>query len=201
MHVLILAHHVLRCITSYDILTFVSGAVFQQSTDLNVSTSSGRILLLTTFLSTLALFISYSGNIVALIQSPSQSIRTLDDLIASPLELAVQDVPYTRAYLKENETTMLHLYHTKLEARGEQAWIASEKALLAIDRVRVDLYAFLIDTPTAYKAISRTYTESEKCSLSEIHLLRLPMLSLPVQRNSPYKELFKQRYLTFYCQS
>lgn len=197
MHVLILAHHLLRAyIKLYDIMTFVLGAVFQQGTHLHVPTLSGRIVVLTTFLAALALFTSYSGNIVALIQSPSQSIRTLDDLMASPLEFAVQDTGYTRYnFLKENETVLQRVYREKLEPHGDRAWIASEKAMVAIERVRVDLFAFLIDTPSAYKAISRTYTESEKCSLSEIHVLRLPMLTVPVERNSPYKELFKQRYI------
>lgn len=196
MRFTVLAHQLLRSyITLNDVGTFVFGAVFQQGTELKMPMLSIRIIVLTTFLAALALFISYSGGILALIQSPSQSIRTLDDLMASPLEIAVQDTGYTRYnFLKENESVLQRVYKEKIEPHGDNAWIPSQKSAIAIERVRVEFFAFLIDTPSAYRTISKTYTESEKCSLSEIHVLRLPMLTIPVERNSPYKELFKRRY-------
>lgn len=134
-------------------------------------------------------FTSYSASIVALLQSPSNSIRTLNDLLASPLKLSVQDAGYTRFnFLKENDSTLQHVYKTKIEPRGKDGWIYDE--YIGVEKVRTELFAFLIETPSAYKAISRTYTESEKCSLSEIHVLRLPMCTITVKRNSPYKVWF-----------
>lgn len=53
--------------------------------------------------------------------------------------------------------------------------------------------AFQVESASAYKAIARTYTESEKCSLTEIHVLRLAVTTVTVERNSPYKELVRRR--------
>lgn len=47
--------------TFFDIVSFVVGAVCQQGTHLLIPTASGRFVLITTFLATLALFTSYSG--------------------------------------------------------------------------------------------------------------------------------------------
>lgn len=52
-----------------------------------------------------------------------------------------------------------------------------------------------MEAASAYKAVAQTYTESEKCSLSEIHVLRLAVTTVTVERNSPYKELVKRRWV------
>lgn len=157
-----------------------------------VSTTSGRIVILTTFLSALAIFTSYSASIVALLQSPSQSINTINDLIASPLKLYVQDAGYTRFNLqKENVSILQKVYNEMVKPRGNSSWIYDEN--IGIERMRTELVAFLVESVSAYKAIAKTYMESEKCGLSEIQLIRLPMNTLSVERNSGYKELFKQR--------
>lgn len=44
------------------------------------------------------LFTSYSANIVALLQSPSNKIKTLKDLLRSRLELGVHDTVYNRYF-------------------------------------------------------------------------------------------------------
>lgn len=50
--------------SSFDIVSFVIGAVCQQGTHLVVTTLSGRFIVITTFLATLAIFTSYSASIV-----------------------------------------------------------------------------------------------------------------------------------------
>lgn len=92
-----LLHPMLRNrISIFDIITFLWGAVCQQGTHLNIPTISGRLVAITTFLATLALFTSYSASIVALLQSPSNFIRTIDDLIASPLKVNLTYAPHTK---------------------------------------------------------------------------------------------------------
>lgn len=170
---------------------------FQQGTHLFIPSLSGRFVLITTFVATLALFTSYSASIVGLLQSPSESIHTLNDLLDSPFAIAVKDTESMRSYfLNESRTVLRRLYVEKIEPLGSDAWINDE--YMAINKVRTELFAFLVDSPSAYSAISNTYTESEKCRLSEINVLHLPMNTITVARNSVYKELIKQRYLLGY---
>lgn len=188
-----LLHPLLKStINSLDVATFVWGAVCQQGTHLRIPNTSGRFVILTTFLTTLALSTSYSASIVALLQSPSTLIKSLDDLIASPLKVLVHEAGYTRfIILRYNDSSIRKLYQTKVRDRGTDAWIYDPFA--GIERMRTELLAFQVDSPSAYKAIGRTFTESEKCSLSEIQMITLPMTTVLVERNSGYKELIRQR--------
>lgn len=44
------------------------------------------------------LYTAYTANIVSLLQSPTKSIRTLEDLLQSKLELGVDDTVYNRYF-------------------------------------------------------------------------------------------------------
>ena len=83
----------------WDCAVFVWGAMCQQGFYGNISNLSARIIIFTTFVACLFLFTSFSANIVALLQSPSEAIRTLKDLSQSSLELGVQDTHYNRVFL------------------------------------------------------------------------------------------------------
>lgn len=63
-----------------------------------ISGTLGRLVMFLVFLAFLFLYTSYSASIVALLQSSSNNIRTLSDLLNSKLELGVDDVPYNRYY-------------------------------------------------------------------------------------------------------
>lgn len=62
----------------------------------------GRMLMFIMFFVFLFLYTSYSANIVALLQSTSDQIRTLSDLLNSKLELGVEDTPYNRYFFSVN---------------------------------------------------------------------------------------------------
>lgn len=51
-------------------------------------------------LASLSLYAAYTANIVGLLQSTTNSIRTISDLFNSPLKLGAQDVVYNRHYFK-----------------------------------------------------------------------------------------------------
>lgn len=173
-------HPLLRkTISSFDIITFVWGAVCQQGTHLNIPTTSGRFVVITTFLATLAIFTSYSASIVALLQSPSHSIRTIDDLMASPLKLGLQEAGYNRYnYLVENISILNQVYEKKIKPMGKDGWVYDP--FVGVEKMRTHLFAFQVETASAYKAVAKTYTESEKCSLSEISVLRLAVTTVTV---------------------
>lgn len=108
------------------------------------------------------------------------------------MKLALQDVRYARfIYKYENKGLLERIYETKLKSQGEKAWIYNPA--IGVDRVRRELFAFQVEAATGYKLISETFTDDEKCSLSEIDIMHVPRLTITIARNSPYKELFRQR--------
>lgn len=119
-------HPILRHkMSPFDIVSFVWGAVCQQGTHLVIPTTSGRFIIMTTFLATLAIFTSYSASIVALLQSPSHLIRTIDDLMNSPLKMALQEAGYNRYnYLMENISILNEVYDKKIKPMGKDGWVS-----------------------------------------------------------------------------
>lgn len=193
-----LTHPIIRNgMNTSDMISFVWGAICQQGTHLLIPTTSGRFIVITIFLATLAIFTSYSASIVALLQSPSHMIKTIDDLLESPLKLSLQEAGYNRYnYLMENIPILNKVYEKKIRPQGDKGWIYDP--FVGVEKIRTELFAFQVESAAAYKGISRTYTESEKCSLSEIHVLRLAVTTVTVERNSPYKELVKRRLVIKY---
>lgn len=196
MHVQLI-HPILKqmSISSLDLITFILGAACQQGTHLEIPTTSGRFVVLTTFLATLALFTSYSASIVALLQSPSNFITNIEELIASPLKVGIQSsdyIDYAEFIESVNYSGVMELYMKKVQPEGEDGWI--DDTYVGIEKVRTELFAFQVDSPAGYNAISKTFTETEKCGLSEIQMIVLPRTTFLVERNSGYKELISQKY-------
>lgn len=65
---------------------------------MNLNTASIRVAIFTLFLTTVFLFTSYSASIVALLQSPSNSIKTIKDLAESSMTFSSQKTPYSEIY-------------------------------------------------------------------------------------------------------
>lgn len=207
-----LVHPILKAmlITPFDVATFILGAVSQQGTHLNIPTMSGRIVILTTFLATLAIFTSYSATIVAILQSPKSFIVNLDDLIESALGVGLHETDYTRSYVDSRYSGVTKVYDKKVLPQGEVRYVAKfvffsltvcfsgEKGWISdpfvgVEKVRTELFAFQVESPSAYKAILSTFSQSEICSLSEIQMIVLPTSTILVERNSGYKELISQK--------
>ncbi|XP_055371854.1 uncharacterized protein LOC129605882 [Condylostylus longicornis] len=172
-------------------LIFVWGAVCQQGFHVDFSSASGRYIVLTTFISTLFLFTSFSANIVALLQSPSEAIKTVNDLSHSPLDAGAQDVKYNKIYFEETtDPETQALYKKKIAPKGENAFIRPHEGM---ESVRKGLFAYQVESQAAYQVVSATYDEHEKCGLKELELFQLPVMAIPVKKKFPYKELFRQR--------
>lgn len=180
--------------TFNDVVMLVFGSVCQQpgGTLLEISKVSGRIVIMTTYVLTLFIFIAYSANILVLLQIPSHAINSVDDLISSPVKLAVQDTGYNRYYFeKEKAGVVKKIYEKKIKPEGNDGWMY--EVTIGVEKVRTQLYAFQVEIAAAYKFISQTFTDDEKCSLAEISVLKIPKLTGSVARNSPYREIFRQR--------
>lgn len=74
------------------------GAVCQQGAYSEPKNFSGRIIMLFGLLSLMFLYVSYSANIVALLQSSSDNIKSLEDLLESRLKLGTENTVYNYHY-------------------------------------------------------------------------------------------------------
>lgn len=76
----------------------VYGALCQQGSAKTPNSVTGRIIMAIAFIILMFLYVSYSANIVALLQSPSNQIKTLRDLYESKIDSSVEDTVYNRHY-------------------------------------------------------------------------------------------------------
>ncbi|GAB0086032.1 uncharacterized protein DMENIID0001_000070 [Sergentomyia squamirostris] len=171
------------------ILTAVS-AITQQGTDLMTNTFSGRIILFSLFTFMFFLYSSYTANIVALLQSTTNSISSLKDLLESNLDLAVDDKIYHRQYFSgATEPVRKAIYETRIAPPGKKENFVSLPE--GIGKIRQGQYAFHAEAGPAYAMIKDTFFEHEKCGISEIEyfLSAVPWYCVP--KRSPYKEIIK----------
>lgn len=89
-----------------DSVSFVLGAICQQGFNRDNFLFSGRILHFVTFLSCLFFFSSYSANIVALLQSPSNALKSMTDVTRSNLKVLVQNNEYNHILYPVIEMTI-----------------------------------------------------------------------------------------------
>ncbi|GAB0100817.1 Ionotropic glutamate receptor [Sergentomyia squamirostris] len=180
-----------RELTLLDSMSFVLGAFCQQGFSRDLILISGRVLQFVTLLASLFLFSSYSANIVALLQSPSNALKTISDVTHSNLKVLIQKNEYNLVLYKETtDPEVITLYQKKLQPFGESIFVMPEEG---VKKVKTGRYAYQVESHTAYKIISDTYTESEKCGLKAIESVKLPRISIPIVKNSSYRSIFRER--------
>ncbi|KRT78788.1 hypothetical protein AMK59_7965 [Oryctes borbonicus] len=83
-----------------DVLVMELGAICQQGSEAEPRSTSGRIATIFIFVAVSFMYTFYSANIVALLQSTSESIQTLEDLLTSRIKLGAEDIPYSKFFFK-----------------------------------------------------------------------------------------------------
>lgn len=76
----------------------ICGALCQQGSHVTPNSAAGRIIMAIAFMILMFLYASYSANILALLQSPSNRIKTLHDLHESKIEVYAEDTDFNRHY-------------------------------------------------------------------------------------------------------
>ncbi|KAL3269442.1 hypothetical protein HHI36_008512 [Cryptolaemus montrouzieri] len=175
-------------ITDVAVLTF--GALCQQGTTAIPYSMPGRITLIFLLISLMFLYTSYSANIVALLQSSSKSIQTLEDLLKSRLEVGIDDTVFNHFYFPNaTEPIRKAIYEKKVAPPGQ---VPRYFPLLdGVKRMRQGLFAFHMETGPGYKIVGEIFEEGEKCGLQEIQFLQVPDPWLAIQKNSSFKESLK----------
>ncbi|XP_026475937.1 glutamate receptor ionotropic, NMDA 1-like [Ctenocephalides felis] len=166
------------------------GAICQQSPPKSPRYPAGRIVTLFLFVAVMFLYTSYTANIVSLLQARTYSIRTLKDLLKSPLKIGVDDIVYNHYYFSTaTDPVRKEIYEKKVAPKNKKPNFFSQQD--GINKMRQGLFAFHMERGAGYKVVSETFYEDEKCGLMEIDFLKFNDPWMPVQKRSPYKEIFK----------
>ncbi|XP_050500152.1 uncharacterized protein LOC114335442 [Diabrotica virgifera virgifera] len=174
----------------FDILVMELGAITQQGSDTEPKSNAGRAAIVFTFIAFMFLYTAYSANIVALLQSTTESIKTLEDLLHSRINLGVEDIVYAHYYFKTaDEPTRKAIYQQKVAPKGQKPNFFTKEEGIA--RVQKEFFGFHIELSTGYKVIADTFNENEKCGLKEIEFIKLLEPWLSIKKNSAYKEVIK----------
>ncbi|XP_063618549.1 uncharacterized protein LOC134791452 isoform X2 [Cydia splendana] len=173
-----------------DVVLLIYGAACQQGSTVELKGSLGRIVMLILFLALMFLYTSYAANIVALLQSSSSQIKTLEDLLHSRIKFGVHDTVFNKYYFSTaTEPVRKAIYETKVAPRGSTPrFMPMEEG---VKKMRKGLFAFHMETGVGYKFVGKYFQESEKCGLKEIQYLQVIDPWLAVRKNTPYKEMFK----------
>ncbi|XP_058832109.1 glutamate receptor ionotropic, kainate glr-3-like [Topomyia yanbarensis] len=170
-----------------DTIMNMFGASCQQGSYLDPKSLPARCLILLSLIILMFLYASYSANIVALLQSPSSKIRTLQDLLNSALGVGAQDIVYNKYYIThETEPIRKAIYERKM--KNHNGFIPLDEG---IKKIREGLYAFHVELAVGYKVISETFQEDEKCGLQEIAYLNVLDPYYAVQKNSSFREIVR----------
>ncbi|XP_026823749.1 glutamate receptor U1 isoform X2 [Ooceraea biroi] len=171
-------------------LLVLLGAFTQQGYSYEPYIISTRIITFMLLIASLSLYTSYTANIVALLQSTTDSIKTLSDLLHSSLTLGVLDIVYFRYYFTSFEDPIRKaITEQKIEPKGRKSgWMSLEEG---VNRIRNEPFALHGGRGQIYYVMQRTYQEEEKCGLSEIDYLGMTYPLLAIQKQSPYSEIIK----------
>ncbi|XP_011862474.1 PREDICTED: probable glutamate receptor [Vollenhovia emeryi] len=176
--------------TVSDYLLILLGAFAQQGYSYEPFRVSPRIVTFMLLLTSLSLYAAYTANIVGLLQSTTDSIKTLPGLLHSPLKLGAQDVVYNRHYFKAfQDPVRKAIVEHRIEPKGRKSnWMPIEDG---VRRIKNELFAFQGEIGTMYQLMQDTYLEEEKCGLTEIDFLKVLYPLLAIQKQSPYSEIIK----------
>ncbi|KAG5862719.1 hypothetical protein JTB14_007499 [Gonioctena quinquepunctata] len=176
--------------TFLSVILMEIGAITQQGTDTEPKSNAGRIATIFTFVALMFLYTSYSANIVALLQSTTESIRTLEDLLSSRISLGVQDIVYAHHYFEiAAEPVRKAIYQQKIAPKGQKPnFMTIEEG---VSKMQKGFFGFHVEVSGGYKVVADLFQEHEKCGLKEISYLNLIEPWLAMKKDSPYKEIFK----------
>ncbi|XP_069698812.1 ionotropic receptor 75a-like [Periplaneta americana] len=176
-------------VTGSDVTLLSLGAVCQQGTTLEAYSIPGRIIMFLLFTAVIFLYTAYSACIVALLQSSTDTIRTLKDLLDSGLALGVEDVVYNRHYFPAATDSIRRAIYTKKVSPpgGPDHFMSLEEGL---KRVQKGLFAFHVELGPGYEVISDTFLEEEKCGLETINfLIEIVEPWVGVSKTTPFAEV------------
>ncbi|XP_073963211.1 ionotropic receptor 75a-like [Choristoneura fumiferana] len=173
-----------------EVTVFVVSAITQQGSTVELKGTLGRVVIFILFLAFLFLYTAYSASIVVLLQSSSNQIRTLSDLLQSKLELGVEDTPYNRFWFSDAKDPIRKaIYEKKIAPIGSTPRFYSMDE--GIKLLQNKPFAFNTNLGVGYRFMEKYFHEHEKCGLQEIAFIQDGSAWSSCYKLSPYKEIFK----------
>ncbi|XP_035792212.1 glutamate receptor 3-like [Anopheles albimanus] len=170
-----------------DTLLNSFGTTCQQGSFIEPKMAASRCLVLLCLVVLMFLYASYSANIVALIQSPSTKIRTVEDLLASRMKTGAEDTVYNKYYFRHaTDPVRKALYERKIRNKdGTENFVTLAHG---VELMRQGLYALHVELGVCYRLISDTFQEDEKCGLQEVEYIKVIDPYYAVQKNTSFRE-------------
>ncbi|XP_044265375.1 uncharacterized protein LOC123011804 [Tribolium madens] len=177
--------------TSWSVsVIFTLGAFCQQGSPSTPKMACGRIAVFFIFLLSVLIYQFYSASLVShLLNKPLTKIKTLRDLLESPLKAGCEDILYDRDYfMHTNDEVARELYTKKILGKSNSSNFHTPEEGLRL--VEEGGYAFHVETATAYPIIESTFQDQAVCELREVQLFRTQPMHANFQKKSPFRDMF-----------
>ncbi|KAJ8895246.1 hypothetical protein PR048_000571 [Dryococelus australis] len=174
-----------------DVMLLIFGVLAEQgaSTWLDSRWIAWRLAFFVMLVLTVLLNTYYGACVMsALLTETSNDIRTVRDLINSPLKFAAEKVQYGILLFEiDNNPVIQELRKKKMVGRrGEKPVYYTREE--GVKKVLQENFAFHTDAYTVYSLIEQTFPDEEKCSLTEIKVFPITEQYVVVPHSSPLKE-------------
>ncbi|GFG32486.1 hypothetical protein Cfor_04319 [Coptotermes formosanus] len=171
-----------------DTLMIIIGAVSEQGTTMDSKWVAWRTAFLAAFILSMMVNINYGASLVSsLLSTPVKTIRTTRDLIDSSLQFAAEDISYSVPYFALNKDPLVQELYQKKMAPPNQAYYSRD---VALSKMRKERFAFHTEALKVFREIEDTFSEKEKCDLSEVLIFPPEKCYLAIPWGSPHKEMF-----------
>ncbi|PSN37280.1 Ionotropic receptor 195 [Blattella germanica] len=168
-----------------EVFLVTIGAVCQQGSDRNPTTSAARTLFIVLFALAVLTYTAYSASIISLLSSPSSVTSTLQGILrhGSKMGLALLNIHYYHSYFKNEDNFVSRKLH---QIEVSPSFLELPDGLESTVKGEV---AFCADKVEAHTYLHHSHqSEDTLCSIGEIPLLKGPeyqrAFALPL--NSPY---------------
>ncbi|XP_075215106.1 ionotropic receptor 75a-like [Lycorma delicatula] len=171
-------------------IILVIAAVCQQGSSEVPRKIAGRIFFLSLLIFTFVVYQFYTCSIVStLLTAPPRTIHKLSDIMKAHLTIGIEDILTARdtLYRYQGDPEIRKLYVEKIAPKKEGAYYSVEEGVY---KMRKGGFAFYVDPAAAYNLIADSFSEQEKCDLTEVFMVEPDVHTLPIQKRSPYKKLF-----------
>ncbi|XP_063388458.1 glutamate receptor 3-like [Cydia fagiglandana] len=163
--------------------------VFQQGTAADPLSIASRQILLLGLMAFMFLYTAYSANVVALLQSPTNDINSVETLLTSPVACGSQDVVYAwQMFGHESRPIHRLLADRKINSQGKKGFLSVEDG---IRKVREGMFAFHVEQTAGFDQIQKTFLEDEKCNLGFIKYMSTTSPFVAFSQITPIKEMLR----------
>lgn len=163
------------------------GYSFQQYASCLPKLHSSRIMVVSVILMGYVSYQYYCTFIIgSLITESPKTIKTLDDLISSGLEIGTTKAVFSRdMFFSMDDPKMAYIFEEMIVKKGNQMDVDE-----GVRRIKQGKLAYHHDSEALYGLIVKSFEDHEICSLASVAFFRPFPCGMQVAKKSAYRELF-----------